>query len=258
LKAAALRALSAGELLATWEWGLARGPLERGIGLLATACPETEVDGLLHLSIGQRDARLLVLRRLTFGDALECRMACPACGSQLELGFTTTDLLAQAGIEAAEQAPGEYHLEAEGWQLRFRLPDSLDLFDAISSADPSRARAQLLQRCVTGIAPPGGAQPAELLEGALPEAAEAALLAEMQRPDAASSFAFALICPACAHAWTAQFDILSFFWTEIQAWSHRTLRDVHLLARAYGWREADILALTGWRRHAYLQMCGHG
>src|SRR5206468_730296 len=34
----------------------------------------------------------------------------------------------------------------------------------------------------------------------------------------------------------------------------RLLREVDALARAYGWREPDILALTPWRRDAYLQL----
>jgi hypothetical protein len=32
------------------------------------------------------------------------------------------------------------------------------------------------------------------------------------------------------------------------------LRDVHALATAYGWREADIVAMSPWRRQVYLDM----
>jgi hypothetical protein len=63
-------------------------------------------------------------------------------------------------------------------------------------------------------------------------------------------------CPACQHEWLAMFDILSFFWTEIEAWAYRTLRQVHTLASAYGWREADVLAISAWRRQRYLEMVG--
>ena len=34
----------------------------------------------------------------------------------------------------------------------------------------------------------------------------------------------------------------------------RFLRDVHTLASTYGWREADILALSPWRRQYYLAL----
>jgi hypothetical protein len=63
-----------------------------------------------------------------------------------------------------------------------------------------------------------------------------------------------LTCPECGHHWEAVFDIVSFFWEEIENWIRRTLREVHLLASAYNWRESDILALSPWRRQYYLQM----
>ena len=34
----------------------------------------------------------------------------------------------------------------------------------------------------------------------------------------------------------------------------RLMRDIHLLASAYGWTEAEVLSLSAWRRQAYLDM----
>jgi len=65
-----------------------------------------------------------------------------------------------------------------------------------------------------------------------------------------------LTCPACSQSSSAAFDIASFLWTEVEAWARRTLRDVHVLATAYGWREADLLALSPTRRRLYLDMIG--
>jgi hypothetical protein len=64
----------------------------------------------------------------------------------------------------------------------------------------------------------------------------------------------ALVCPTCGSGWAVAFDIVAFFWTELQAWAQRMLRDIHTLARAYGWREADILALSPLRRQVYLEL----
>jgi hypothetical protein len=63
-----------------------------------------------------------------------------------------------------------------------------------------------------------------------------------------------LSCPDCHHGWSEVFDVVSFFWTEIDAWARRLLRDVNVLARAYGWREHDILAMSTMRRQLYLAM----
>ncbi len=50
------------------------------------------------------------------------------------------------------------------------------------------------------------------------------------------------------------FDIVSFLWNELNAWAIRTLREVHILASAYGWSETDILAMSPWRRQFYLEV----
>ena len=50
------------------------------------------------------------------------------------------------------------------------------------------------------------------------------------------------------------FDIGAFLWSEIEACASRLLAEVDALARAYGWRERDILAMSGIRRAAYLDM----
>ena len=251
-----MNALTAAELLSVWEWGLERGPLERGLVLLVAACPRDDLADLLSLSIGRRDARLLALRELTFGPQLDTQVTCPACQERLELGFRTTDLRALAP-PAGSVDDATHHIEHAGWHVHFRLLNSQDLFDAIAeSADPAGARQALLRRCVlevtlqgeAGLDPPVRALPAEV---------EVALLAHIQRYDPASNIAFALTCPACGHEWTTTFDIISFFWTEIDAWAYRTMREVHLLASAYAWSETDILALSPHRRQAYLQMIGH-
>ena len=64
----------------------------------------------------------------------------------------------------------------------------------------------------------------------------------------------ALSCPACGQQWRATFDVVSFLWDELDAWARRLLREVHTLASAYHWREADILAMSRWRRQYYLDL----
>jgi hypothetical protein len=76
----------------------------------------------------------------------------------------------------------------------------------------------------------------------------------MARQDPQAEIRINLSCPQCDQQWSDYFDIGSFFWTEITVMAKRLLADVDALARRYGWREADILAMTPWRRHTYLQL----
>jgi hypothetical protein len=84
----------------------------------------------------------------------------------------------------------------------------------------------------------------------------AAIEAWMSDADPQADVELALACPSCGHQWPAAFDIASFLWKELHVWALRTLREVHTLARSYGWREDDVLALSGTRRQLYLELCG--
>jgi hypothetical protein len=81
-----------------------------------------------------------------------------------------------------------------------------------------------------------------------------AIAEAMVEHDPRAEMRLAMHCHACQHSWSTIFDIVSFFWTEIEASAKRLLREVHTLAKAYGWREADILALSSARRQCYLEL----
>jgi hypothetical protein len=63
-----------------------------------------------------------------------------------------------------------------------------------------------------------------------------------------------LSCETCGGGFEQVFDIASFLWREIEAWSARTVTDVHTIARDYGWSESDILAMSPARRQAYIDL----
>ena len=63
-----------------------------------------------------------------------------------------------------------------------------------------------------------------------------------------------LRCPDCGHQWSAILDISTFFWEEINNQAKHLVETIHTLARAYGWRETDILSMSPWRRQLYLEM----
>ena len=47
---------------------------------------------------------------------------------------------------------------------------------------------------------------------------------------------------------------MHILWAEISARAQHLLREVHLLASAYGWSEQQILELSPTRRASYLRM----
>ncbi|MGD1992197.1 MAG: phage baseplate protein [Anaerolineae bacterium] len=246
-----MRALSAGELLSVWEQGLAQPAAQRALMLLTAAYPEATPETLAHLSIGQRDHRLLQLRESTFGSQLVSVANCPVCGDYLELVFTVAELqLPHPNNVPSENTP--LTLEMGGYEAHFRLPDSLDLAAAADCEDAAAARHLLLTRCLVSASREGE----EVDIDQLPEDVIQAMVTRMAQTDPQADVRLALSCPACGHEWEMLFDIVSFFWKEIDAWAVRALHEVHALASAYGWDEADILAMSPARRRFYLEMIG--
>ena len=60
-------------------------------------------------------------------------------------------------------------------------------------------------------------------------------------------------CAGCGAQTALPFDAGGTLWSEAAASAQRLLQDVHALASAYHWSEADILALSPARRGYYLE-----
>jgi hypothetical protein len=233
-------------LLDAWDRGRALPQALRPPALLAACRPDATADELARLSLGRRDARLLELRRQVFGPDFTGLTDCPSCGDRLELGFRAEDVLSEPTVGPEE----ELALDLDGYAVRFRLPNSLDLAALTGPEDVTAARRRLLERCLLE-AHSGGVERAA---AELPEAVIAGIAARMAQADPQADVRLSLDCPACGHRWQAPLDVAAFFGEELNAWADRTLREVHILASAYGWSEAEILALPPSRRHGYLEM----
>jgi hypothetical protein len=240
-----MRPLSASELLEVWEQGEYQHPIDKALTLLAVCCPERNQEELAGLSIGQRDALLFALRELMVGPLLDAFAECPACHAQLEFSLNTLDILSNA--KAAENS--EITLDAEGFEVHFRLPNSID-FAAIANPGITEGEKTLLHQCVRRVLQDGD----EIAWESLPEKVTSAVVTKMQESDPLAEVMLNLECPACDYRWPLLLDIVSFFWDELGAQAKQLLRQVHILARYYGWRETDILSMSARRRHHYLDM----
>jgi hypothetical protein len=244
-----VRSLSAHDLLRVWEVGEDQHPLDRALTLLAAACPELTWDELAALNIGQRDARLLTLRERTSGPRLNGLAECPRCAERLEFDVKVADLRVAAKPDAEEEARA---LVTDSLALRFRLPNSRDLAAVLGCQDSAAARSLLVQRCVLEASREG----APVVGSELPVEAVTRLAERMAECDPQAEVLLDFRCPVCGYGWQAIFDIVAFFWVEMAAQAKRLLREVHTLARAYGWREADILSMSSRRRQFYLELVG--
>lgn len=242
-----MRSLTAADIVRIWDQGQTWHPVDRALLLLAYALPEATSDELQALTVGQRNSRLLQTRQLTIGDHLEGLVNCPICNEALEFNINVTQLLLpESQSEASE-------ISIDGWQVRFRLPDSTDLA-AILSSSPNlpAARQLLIERCLLAASQEG----TKIEIRNLPESVIAQVADAMSEADPQADMRFSLTCQGCGYEWSALFDIVTFFWAELAAQAKRLLREVHQLASAYGWRESEILAMSSLRRRTYLEFVG--
>jgi hypothetical protein len=128
------------------------------------------------------------------------------------------------------------------------VPPSRDLAAISAAADVTAARQELLRLCV--VTARRDSQSADVSQ--LPSAVLARIPAILEQCDPLAEIVLDVHCAACEYSWSLLFDIAAFFWSEIEAVAGRLPAEVDALARAYGWREADILAMDGTRRAAYL------
>jgi hypothetical protein len=235
-----MRACDDSGLLELWESGNRRHPLDRALLTLAAALPAVPREGLGDWPLGRRNQALIEFHGLCFGPRLEGMVACAGCREQLEVALSTRDLV--GGLPQPEEDPTQQTIEVNG--EAFRLPNSKDLICLTREEDPHAAARLLAERCRVGS---DGARDWD--DGALETIGE-----RMAAADPLAEIQVHLRCPQCGCEQDEVLDVEAFLWAEINARARRVLSDVHTLARAYGWSEADILSMSEARRALYLEL----
>ncbi|MBU3870858.1 hypothetical protein KN815_44480 [Streptomyces sp. 4503] len=148
------------ELLAIWEAGLAHHGPGRALLLHRAARPESAADELRSLPVGEREADLYALRRALFGERMQIRAECGACGEAMEFDLDARDL----GVRPRER-DGPLRVEEGEWTVEFRLPTVADLEAAAQAVagGGGRAVSETGGRATSGAGGPGGGDGAGLL-----------------------------------------------------------------------------------------------
>ncbi|MBX3117508.1 MAG: hypothetical protein KF784_00465 [Fimbriimonadaceae bacterium] len=222
------------DLLDLWDAGEGCAAIERGLLVASQAAPTSADD-----AVGLRNARILEWRSRQFGARVEALAACPDCGEIAE--FTLPDM------SATEPMPGT--LSMGDWEVEYRPANSLDLAYMLRFDNDEDAASALVRRCVLACRRSGEEASFEEVPKEVLEALDERLDAE----DPLGAPRLSLACPKCETEWEALIDLPAITWREIGQRARRTLSEVHDLAKAYGWNETEILALSPARRRRYLE-----
>ncbi len=173
------------------------------------------------LTLAQFDALLALFYRAHYDDLLPSQARCSACAAKFEISFRLSDV--QAGLAEGAAAFGGPHagrLTAPSGRV-FRLPRVADL---------ARLRPDAADDWLRGFLEAGDFD-------------SDALQDEIVQAGPMLSQDIAATCPDCGNDNTIRFDLAGFVVDTLAAETPFLWREVHLVARQYGWALNDILSL---------------
>jgi hypothetical protein len=238
-------------------------PIERATLLLSRCvvqlgqAEKVEQDKVRDLSMGDREALLLHIRRLTFGERMQCVLRCAACDAPMDLDLNVSNLLVSTENAAQQHYQEMFSCDDARFRVSFHVPTGADVEAAIQYGNGrvDKARPELLARCIDSIEREDETEefkvvqdhewPSQLIEQLSRRLAEADAQAEIQ---------LQLTCPACECEFSSFFDVTGYMVSELKARERQLYQDVHQLALAYHWSESEILHMSSRKRKLYLEM----
>jgi hypothetical protein len=240
----------AGQLLLPAQWVTAL--LSRCLVQLGPLEDITE-EIVRSLSSGDREALLLHLHRITFGNRLECIAACPSpqCHQEMDLDLNATDLLLSPYANAMQWHEADLQYNGHAYRMRFRLPTGGDQEAVLSLAfaDLRAASSMLLSRCIGSIVRDDGGP----VEG-IPSALEEQLSNLIGELDPQAELILNMACPICGGRFSAIFDAMTHLSHKMACHLEQIYREVHFLAFYYHWSESEIMGMTQKKRQRYLEL----
>jgi hypothetical protein len=212
------------------------------------------------LTVGDREALLLHLRRITYGERLPCLLNCTdsACGERMDLELKVSELLLEPYAASQEWNEVAVRTEKKMYRVRLRVPNGLDQEFVAERAwmNVTDAENLLLQRCVESVS--AQSVSAEVSSPLTMAEWPAELADKIGRKfgeiDPQAEILLSLQCPACGQAFTGEFDAGAYLYHELRGHIPYLYREVHQMARSYHWSEAEILSMTPRKRSVYLNL----
>lgn len=255
---AELRPLNSSDEVFVVEAGEVLAPARRTTALLSRCLKRlgplespVSAEQIGSLTVGDREALLLHLRRLTLGERVRCVLTCPdrGCGEKLDLELDVGELLLPPYPYTRQHHETTVAENGTSYHVRFRLPTGADqeAVGTVARMDLKTAAGSVLERCIEDV----GAEGVDALEVLPPIVAER-LPAVMADLDPQAELRLALTCPACQNGFSALLDAGTYFFQELEGETKHLYREVHTLALYYHWSEAEIMAMSNRKRGMYL------
>lgn len=195
-----------------------------------------------NLTVGDRIAIILHLRKITFGTTLYCTIQCPNCKEKLSIDLAINSLLQPANPNPQTTYP----LKFENYQLKIRPIKGSDLEDIALNQNAPNLTEKLLRTCILTANPP--------LPKTLSNQFQAQISAKLSHLDPQADLTLNINCQLCNKTFQTSLDIEDFFFNEIISRYPQLEREIHWIAFHYHWDEKTILSLSISKRKRYVEL----
>lgn len=192
-------------------------------------------------TLGDRNRRLFQLHRALVGTPIEAVVTCAQCGVESEFVVPADDILALPAPDPAIRV----EIPAGPRVLAFRLPRVADLDGVGRASSAEHVRRTVVERCRIAEGEDAEAVPDDVAEQ---------LGVRLDALDPAANIVVTIACAGCDRALAASVDLATFVARDLDRVVDEVFRDVDIMASAYAWDEAAILALSSSRRRRYVAM----
>lgn len=219
------------------------------IGSFNTITP----DLVKTLTLGDREAVLLHIRRMTFGDKLNCVINCTneTCEGQIGLEVNISDLLLPSYSHTLEQYQKTINSEGDNYIVDFRLPKGLDQEEIarIAKENPEAATSQLIKSCILKININGKERIKKI-----PSLVYDEVFNSIDKLDPQAEIGFKITCPECNTEFNTILDTGMYFRNELKNNLNELYNEIHFLAYHYHWSEQEIMAMSIGKRRLYCDL----
>jgi hypothetical protein len=206
---------------------------------------------IAEMTIGDRVAILLHLRKISFGNVAQLETRCLACQESIASDLDISELVKHAQVQPEVEY---YNIKFEEYSVWARLPCGRDqgsivqVEDHASDATTSNLdhARQIVKMCVTRSIP-------DLPED-LPNDLVQKISTKLEVLDPLANISLNMICPFCSHSFKMPFFVEHFLFQEIMMRQQQLEQEIHWLAFYYHWNENEILSLPITRRKRYVEL----
>jgi hypothetical protein len=209
------------------------------------------VEQVRQLTVGDREALLLHIRRITLGERVSCSLSCPNCAKKMDLDLLIGELLLSPYPHRKTIHTADISDSDNSYRVTFRVPNGEDqevIADSVSHSVDAAAEL-ILRRCISQV----DSIDAEDLTD-LPPVVLRDLPGKMAALDPQAELLLDLICPECASGFEVPFDAGDYVCRELLLQEKEFYREVHALSWHYHWSEDAVLGLSRRKRHIYLEL----